>query len=39
MTQTIAWDAAVARGIHNVFRYAFNVPTGDFARPHVMSDE
>ena len=26
-----AWDAADARGIHNVFRYAFNVPTGDFA--------
>ena len=26
-------------GIHNVFRYAFNVLTGDFARPHVMSDE
>ena len=26
-------------GIHNVFRYAFNVPTGDFARPHAMSNE
>ena len=26
-----AWGAADARGIHNVFRYAFNVPTGDFA--------
>ena len=26
-----AWDATDASGIHNVFRYLFNVPTGDFA--------
>ena len=26
-----AWDATDANGIHNVFRYAFDKPTGDFA--------
>ena len=28
-----AWDATDASGIHNVFRYAFNVPTGAFTNP------
>ena len=28
---TGAWDATDARGIHNVFRYAFGKPTGAFA--------
>ena len=27
----VASNSTVARGIHNAFRYAFNVPTGDFA--------
>jgi hypothetical protein len=26
-----AWDATDANGIHNVFRYAFDKPTGEFA--------
>ena len=28
-----AWDAADASGIHNVFRYAFDKPTGAFTNP------
>ena len=28
-----AWDEADALGIHNVFRYAFDKPTGAFAEP------
>jgi len=28
-----AWNATDANGIHNVFRYAFNKPTGAFTEP------
>ena len=34
---TGAWDAKDAFGIHNVFRYAFNVPTGKFENPPLIS--
>lgn len=30
---TGAWDAKDPSGVYNVFRYAFNVPTGDFPAP------
>ncbi|MBP5509753.1 MAG: hypothetical protein J6Z49_02420 [Kiritimatiellae bacterium] len=30
---TGTWDAKDANGIYNVFRYAFNVPSGDFPKP------
>lgn len=30
---TGAWDAKDASGIYNVFRYAFDVPSGDFPTP------
>ena len=30
MAVVATWDAADASGIHNVFRYAFNVPAGAF---------
>jgi hypothetical protein len=32
-----AWDAKGADGIHNVFRYAFDRPTGAFANPPLLS--
>jgi autotransporter-associated beta strand protein len=32
-----AWDAKGADGIHNVFRYAFDRPTGAFADPPLLS--
>ena len=34
-----AWDATDANGIHNVFRYAFNVPTGAFTNPPLIDIE
>ena len=32
-----AWDAADASGIHNVFRYLFDVPTGAITNPPLLS--
>ena len=32
-----AWDATDALGIHNVFRYAFDTPTGAFTNPPLLS--
>ena len=32
-----AWDATDAFGIHNVFRYAFDKPTGAFTNPPLLS--
>ena len=32
-----AWDAADASGIHNVFRYIFDVPTGAITNPPLLS--
>ena len=32
-----AWDATDASGIHNVFRYAFDKPTGAFTDPPLLS--
>ena len=32
-----AWDAADASGVHNVFRYLFDVPTGAFTNPPLLS--
>ena len=32
-----AWDATDASGIHNVFRYAFDVPTGAITNPPLIS--
>ena len=34
-----AWDATDANGIHNVFRYAFNVPTGAITNPPLIDIE
>ena len=34
---TGAWNATDALGVHNVFRYAFNVPTGPIADPPLIS--
>ena len=32
-----AWDATDANGVHNVFRYAFDKPTGAFENPPLLS--
>ena len=32
-----AWNATDASGIHNVFRYLFDVPTGPFTNPPILS--
>ena len=32
-----AWNATDALGVHNVFRYVFNVPTGAFTNPPLLS--
>ena len=32
-----AWDATDAHGIHNVFRYLFDTPTGAFTNPPLLS--
>ena len=34
---TGAWDATDASGVHNVFRYAFDKPTGAFTNPPLLS--
>ena len=37
MAVVATWDAADASGIHNVFRYLFDVPTGAFTNPPLLS--
>ncbi len=32
-----AWDATDANGVHNIFRYAFDKPTGTFTNPPLLS--
>ena len=33
----MAWNATDANGIHNVFRYLFDVPTGAFTNPPLLA--